>query len=500
MSRTFSFSRVLVLPLTLAAVACGDPADNEEGGEEGADTTDSDPSATGMTDPSATDPSDTDNPTDPSDTDDPTDPDTTDTDPTDPTVPAGCADPADENANRVEVSEAIDGGAAWTCDTIYVLTDIIFVNGGALTIEPGTTIQGTNGSALVISQDATIEANGEADAPIVFTSALPEGSRNRGDWGGLVLLGSATINVEGGTSTAEGFANPPAYGGTDDTHNCGSLQYVRVEWAGFEISAGSELNAITFYACGTDTTVDYVQTHMGADDGIEMFGGTFDAKHIIVTGAADDSIDTDEGYRGRLQHVFIHQDPAVGDNCFEWATQGTDFTATPATGPQIVNATCVGSGAGGDKSKGVTLKEGTEAFFYSSIFTNITNEAVELTHLATQQACEAGNCAFEGVLFGDHGGFNVATDDEVPPEDQASWTPAEFETFILDQMGNMDGVTVDGLDATWGSPNAAPAAGSVADGAGATPSDAFFDATTYAGAVDPAGDDWTQAGWINYSF
>jgi hypothetical protein len=102
------------------------------------------------------------------------------------------------------------------------------------------------------------------------------------------------------------------------------------------------------------------------------------------------------------------------------------------------------------------------------------------------------------VLFGDHGGFNVATDKKAPPEDQASWTPEEFATFILDQPSNMDAVTIDGLDATWGAPVAQPAAGSAAEGAGATPSDAFYDATTYAGAVDPAGEDWTQAGWINY--
>ena len=46
---------------------------------------------------------------------------------------------------------------------------------------------GLPGSALVIEKDASLEAAGTADAPIVFTSnsATPVA----GDWGGLVFLG-----------------------------------------------------------------------------------------------------------------------------------------------------------------------------------------------------------------------------------------------------------------------------------------------------------------------
>jgi hypothetical protein len=402
--------------------------------------------------------------------------------------PTGCADPSDPAANRMEVSADIDGGASWTCDTIYVLTGPVFVRGGALTIEPGTTIQGAAGSALVIDQDATIEAVGTADGPIVFTSALPEGERNRGDWGGLVLLGAASVNLEGGVGAAEGFASAPSYGGSNDAHDCGTLQYVRVEWAGFELSAGNELNAITFYACGTDTTVDHVQAHMGSDDGIEMFGGTFDAKYLVVTGAADDSLDCDEGYRGRLQHVFLHQDPAIGDNCFEWSNQAVDFTAAPLTGPTVANVTCIGSGAGGDKSKGMTLKEGTEAFIYSSIFTDITNENVLLTHPETQATAEAGGIEIAGTIFGTSGTFNVG--------EGTTWAAADLEGFVTGEATNQVGVDPGLASIEWGSPDPTP--GAAAADAGATPGDAFFDATTYAGAVDPAGENWTAEGWINY--
>jgi hypothetical protein len=211
----------------------------------------------------------------------------------------------------------------------------------------------------------------------VFTS-FDDANASAGDWGGIVLLGEAPINLEGGTGLAEGFPIPPTYGGSNDAHDCGSLRYVRVEYAGYAISEGSELNGITFYACGSATQASYIQSHMGLDDGLEWFGGGFDADHLVVTGASDDSLDIDQGFTGRIQHVFVHQNPTVGDNCFEVSNQGTDFTAVPKTDPEICNATCIGSGASGENSKGLTIKEGTNGSWHASIFTNVTNEATLL--------------------------------------------------------------------------------------------------------------------------
>lgn len=196
-----------LLATTLAfplALGCGSPADNED---TGADTGGDDDGGT-MATPGDDDGGTMDGAPGPGDDDADDDGGTMDGDPDDTGgPPPGCADASDPAATRVMVSENIDGGAEWTCDTIYVLTSIVFVNGGELTIEPGTTIEGTNGSALVIDSDASITAAGTADAPIVFTSALPPGDRNRGDWGGLVLIGDAPANV--GSALAEGFADPP---------------------------------------------------------------------------------------------------------------------------------------------------------------------------------------------------------------------------------------------------------------------------------------------------
>jgi len=399
-----------------------------------------------------------------------------------------CADP--NGGPTMGLNADIEGDTVLTCDTVWVLEDIIFARGGTLTIEPGTTIKGTEGSALVIEQDATLDAQGTADAPIVFTSIQAQGSRGRGDWGGLVLLGNAPTNLEGGVGQAEGFSNPPSYGGDDAAHSCGALSYVRVEWAGFAIAEGSELNGITFYACGTGTSVDHVQVHMGADDGIEMFGGDFSADHIVITGAEDDSLDCDQGFQGDLQFLFIQQDPAIGDNAFEWSNQGTDFAATPTTSPSVANGTIIGSGSGGDKSKGMTLKEGTEAVLVNSVFGNFTNELIFLQNLETQRVLEDGGVSLEGNIYWGSGAPGV--DDEDGSD--ITWTAADLQTFI-DDGGNTEADPMLGSTA-WGSPDIAPGAGSPVE-SGAVAPGGSFEATDYVGAVEPGGDNWTT-GWTNF--
>lgn len=486
----------LALSLPVCGFGCADDVDNETNADEtSADTTATDPSGDPTTNPS--DPSDTENPTDPSDTENPTTVDTTDTDPsdTDP-PPPGCVSANDADAPRMEVAAEITDDTTLTCDTVWVLTGETYVRGATLTLEPGTNVVGQNGSALIIDVDATIEAAGTADAPIVFTSAQPVGERARQDWGGLVMLGLAEVNLPNGVGLAEGFADPPDYGGTDPGHDCGTLQYVRVEWAGFELVIDSELNGITFYACGSDTTVDHVQVHMGSDDAFEAFGGGFDAKYLISSGTADDAFDFDLGFTGTVQYAFVHQDPSEADSNhgLEWSNGPDSFTAEPLTSPWIANLTFVGQGEGGNagKSIGFNIKEGAEAHIFNSYFTNVTGSAGTFQDEATITVAEGNGIVVEGNFWGTAGPFGSQGDGPY------SWDDAMWGAYILDQPGNMEGVDL-GLDGTWTAPNIQPAADSAAVGAGVDPGNPALDATTFVGAVDPEGDDWTQASWTNYA-
>jgi len=487
----------LALALPTIVVGCADDQDNEDAASDDADSTggddDGNPTSNTQGDDADDDNStmtDTDDPTVDTGTDDPTVDTGTDT------VPDGCVDGDDENSPRTELDAEITADTMLTCDTVWVLGGPTFVRGAVLTIEPGTTILGTNGSALAIDTDASLEAAGTADAPIVFTSISPKGTRARADWGGLVLLGQAEVNLPNGVGQAEGFSDPPAYGGTDAAHDCGTLQYVRVEWAGFELVTDSELNGITFYACGTDTTVDHVQSHMGSDDAFEFFGGGFDAKYLVASGQADDAFDIDLGFQGTIQYAVAHQDPseADGNHALEWSNGPDDFTAEPLTNPTIANLTFVGQGDGGNagKSIGFVFKEGTAARVYNSYFTNVTGAAGTFQDDATLAVAEAGDIVVEGTFWGTAGAFGHQGDGPY------MWTDEEWGDFITGQPGNMTDVDL-ALGVDWTSPALQPAADSPAVGGGVAAGVAGIDDTTYVGAVDPEGDNWTTAAWINWA-
>ena len=148
----------------------------------------------------------------------------------------------------VTVTDTITTDTEWTNDNIYLLTEQIFVMSPAvLTIQEGTTIKATtdNGEglapALVITQGAKIMAEGTAEHPITFTSALSDAelaSNPRGNWGGLIILGNAP--VVGGTNFVEGITGVP-YGGNDPHDDSGILKYVRVWHGGRSIGQDNEI-------------------------------------------------------------------------------------------------------------------------------------------------------------------------------------------------------------------------------------------------------------------
>jgi len=158
----------------------------------------------------------------------------------------------------------------------YNLSGVVLVSGNAtLTIEPGTFIFGQPGSQppsmLMVGVNGKIHAAGTRSRPIIMTSSQPVGQRAAGDWGGLVMLGKAQVNVTGGVNNIEGL--PPSadttYGGSDNTHNCGTLAYVRVEFAGSILSPNNEINNITWGGCGSGTVAHHIQSRYGLDDMFE---------------------------------------------------------------------------------------------------------------------------------------------------------------------------------------------------------------------------------------
>ena len=161
------------------------------------------------------------------------------------------------------------GTTTWTSDKVYVLDGLVFVNSGQeLTIQPGTVIKGkpgtgANASALIVAKGGKINAVGTPTQPIIFTfEADPlNGSvplSTSGQWGGLIVLGNASLNSTPGTSAIEGIPTTETrgiYGGTNDADNSGTLKYISIRHGGTDIGAGNEINGLTFGGVGSGTTV-----------------------------------------------------------------------------------------------------------------------------------------------------------------------------------------------------------------------------------------------------
>ena len=231
----------------------------------------------------------------------------------------------------------------------YLIKGQVFVRDTkTLTIEAGTIIMGDKATkgTLIIDRGAKIIANGTAARPIVFTSSLAVNTRDRGDWGGLIILGRASVNVP--DQAIEGIMPAVVYGGNVDTDNSGSLNFVRVEFAGIELTPNNETNSITLGGVGSGTVMANCQVSFGGDDGFEWFGGSVNGKNLIAFACWDDSFDLDFGFTGRLQFLLDIRNASYADqsgsNGIECDTNAND--AVPAQGTltigSISNYTSVG--------------------------------------------------------------------------------------------------------------------------------------------------------------
>jgi hypothetical protein len=270
-------------------------------------------------------------------------------------------------SNFIEIGGTKTQDLVLETDTDYVLTEaLIMSEGTTLTIPAGTIIRANAGSDVYVAivQGAKIIAEGTSSEPIVFTSNVP--TPNAGDWGGLILLGKAPINsVVGGDITSTSEIGGLPYGGSDAEDNSGMIRYVRVEYSGGAADASSENNGFSFYGVGNGTTIEYIQSFEGKDDGIEFFGGTVNASYISVIGAQDDSIDWTEGFTGTLNNIYIEHgvehDKGIEADGFN-TDIGNNSNPQFYSKPTINNVVILGRGSA-NGNEAVRLRAGTQGIF-----------------------------------------------------------------------------------------------------------------------------------------
>jgi hypothetical protein len=296
------------------------------------------------------------------------------------TVFTGCSD--DNNVDygptvpgTGELSGNITSNMTLNAGTVYTLIGATYVKSGVtLTIPAGTRIEadaaGEATAFLAIEKGGTINAQGTAAAPIVFTSnsATPE----PGDWGGLVICGNAITNL-GANAQAE--VTGLTYGGTNSADNSGILSHIVIEYSGNIITGDSEFNGLTFYAVGSGTTVNNILVRFGSDDAIEWFGGSVGGTNLAAIGCQDDSFDWTEGWNGTVSNLYSDQSTAVGASSdsrgLEADNNQGNPTLAPISNPTISNITLLGRNSNTvPKEAGMWLRRGTKATITNAYIAN----------------------------------------------------------------------------------------------------------------------------------
>ncbi len=316
-------------------------------------------------------------------------------------------------------------------------------DGPTLTIRAGVTIALQAPEDFVaVMRGSRVEAQGTSTAPITFTSesdlrglVTPEQVQT---WGGLIIngfgftnacsydagwdrddLSGTTLAVAAGQECsvlmegAEG-GRENHYGGAVHDDNSGTLSYVVVKHAGFEVVEGNELNGITFGAVGSGTSLNNIEIYSNQDDGIEFFGGSADLTNYVALYVRDDSIDIDQGYFGTIRNALVIQggamDEAVktGAHCVESDGSASSLKATNIANDYvskatIENLTCIISAkapavaGNSDPGAGINAEEAHNLTLSSSIITTAYTSDAALD--ASGVAIDASNLAFTNYCF-----------------------------------------------------------------------------------------------------
>ena len=398
--------------------------------------------------------------------------------------------------------------------TVWELPGIVSVREGAvLTIQPGTRVEGQVSpvkSALFIERDGRLIADGTPLQPIVFTCTAA--TKTRGCWGGIWVAGNAHVN-EGGTGLPpspaitgraaggclqrQGEGGATTFGGCNDADSSGVFRYLVIEYGGFILQANNELNGLTMGGVGSGTVVDFVQVHGGLDDGIELFGGSVNLKHLYLTANSDDSYDLSFGWNGKTQFVIIQHDPNDADKGFE--VDNTETAATfnnlPRTSGSIFNVTFVGasSGAGGNASNDAYHIRNGARLEMRNFLTLSARRGMDLDNVETCTNINVDQRTTHSLFAGVVALGNTDADPECAPYTVGA-AETSLEQEFLEDAANNNTIVASAAGLVIAATNVMiPDFRAVSGSLAATlvgmtpPSDGFFDPTaTYVGGVAPA--------------
>ena len=364
--------------------------------------------------------------------------------------------------------------------------------GVTLTIEAGTDVRATSDGVLIVTRGSKIMAEGTAAAPITFSS-VDEGYDGLGEWGGVVIQGFAPQYGAGGTGACfgdgtvcnvegEGGTAVAVYGGNDPTDNSGVMRYVRIAEGGLVAGPDNEVNGLTLQGVGHGTTLEYIQVHNNLDDGIEWFGGTVNAKWVVLTNNDDDSLDYDEGYQGNIQFAIIRMSQQAAAPQGSNDPRGIEANSSNAEFVQETNATLANAlligGQINDGEPGMRLRGALTTGVYNSAVRGFTRSCVRIDNAEVAGTTINSKVTLMNIMGDCEDGFfhndNRPINEFMPIEQPFTLTSAFAIADVEAQLGS----------------RVAPAA--VDNGSGFV-----FESTDYIGAVAP-GTSQANAWWSGW--
>lgn len=304
--------------------------------------------------------------------------------------------------NRDDLRGVITDGEVVLSSGTYKLTGKLEVRDGAtLTIEQGVVIEATDVTTaqqeiryIAVAQGAKINVKGTATSPVVMTAT----SKLPGKWGGLVICGSAPINV-GASATAE--VSGLTYGGTVANDNSGSIKYLRLEYTGYSYNTSKEFNGLSLFGVGSGTTLDYIQAYEGSDDGFEWFGGTVNASHLVVlnknAAVGDDLFDWTEGWIGTGEFWFGLRSND-GNRGIEADNSSGNHSRTPISNPTLRHLTLVGNRGDSEEDQAVKMRVGTNGNLDNVVLAN-WGTGFDIQHDESIAFVNAGSLKATNVRF-----------------------------------------------------------------------------------------------------
>ena len=364
--------------------------------------------------------------------------------------------------------------------------------------------------------------NGTADLPVVFTSA--SASKAPGDWIGIIVLGKAPTNLT--NARLVGFDQSNAdneFGATIADDNSGSIQYLRLEYAGGLNPAQEEewevdmASGLSLMGVGSATLLEHVMVSNSRDDGFQFVGGNVNGKYLISFSNGDDDFDFDRGYTGKRQFLVGYKtalsNTVIRANGMESLNDKDASALLPYTRPIISNMTILGptsiSADLSNLSQGIYIRKNTRVLVRNSVIAGYTNGGLMLCPKTKPLLVNNLGSQFKFNLINDDiperaftydtgaSGLNIIPDPEVARY-AVETNPVQKESLNRNTViAQIDQLQLKNLDPS--APSLAPQGQSAAlSGADFSDQDytQFFTQVAFRGAI--GNDNWTIGNWTNW--